>query len=103
MEYTKLDPNDPDPDQIPDAIIRLSHQNQMLRGPLEMFLSGVITYRECLENIILMITKEYNAQGKILVEVLQEKPSYALAITGATGRLVKALPRRPLETICPQK
>lgn len=97
QQYKKKNDNDPKPNDINPEIIRLARQNAFLRGPLELFLTGEVTWQEALETMLLLMMKEYKAQGDLLVSVIQEKPNYALMITDCPSKLIKALPARPMQ------
>jgi hypothetical protein len=96
MQYKKKLHTDPDVDQLNPQLVKLAKNNAFLRGPFELFLTGELTWREALETMLLLITKEYNAQGNILVSLIEEKPQYGLMITDAPSKVIKALPQRPL-------
>lgn len=91
---------DPDWDQLNPEIIKLAHNNGFINQPIQLFLHGELTWLECLETIVLLVTKEYRAQNRLLIDTLSEMPHATLLLNGANGELVKALPPRPLTKKC---
>lgn len=94
-EQIKKNPNDPDVDQINKEIVTLARSHAFLRGPFIMFLEGQLTWLEALESMVLLMTKEYREQNKILIATLQDiGPQLTLMLDGHS--LIKAIPKTPL-------
>lgn len=97
MPQKKKLETDPDWDQLNPEIIRLAHGNGFINQPIQLYLHGDLTWLECLETIVLLVTKEYRAQNRLLIDTLSERPNATLLLNGANGELVKCLPPRPLQ------
>lgn len=95
MEQIKKNPNDPDYDQLNTEIVQLARSNGNIRQPMELYLDGKLTWQEALETMVLLITKEFKAQQRILVVSLQEHPDLAMLAVGHNSGLMKALPPKP--------
>jgi hypothetical protein len=80
MEQIKKNPNDPDVDQINPDIVQFARWHAFLKMPMELYLSGKLTWIECLELAIMLIVKEYRAQNRCLIETLKEKPDVYMAL-----------------------
>lgn len=68
----KKDPNDPDAAQLNRDIIRLSYKYGFIRQFISLYLHGEVTWKETLEHIIVAMMREYEDQGKLLDEIIQE-------------------------------
>ena len=96
MNQIKKNPNDPDAQDLNPEIIKLGHRLGFVNQPIQLYLHGELTWMETLESIILLLAKEYKAQNTLLVQALSEKPSMAIMLSGASGSLIKGMPKRPL-------
>lgn len=95
MEQIKKRLEDPDFSQLNPEIIKLARSYGFIKQPIELFLDGKLTWVECLETIVLLLTKEYRAQSNLLVATLQEAGPAATMLLSGTG-LIKAMPKKPL-------
>ena len=80
LEQVKLDPNDPWADEISPRLIQFARESGFLRGTLELYLRGQITWRNALETMIILVMQEFCQQQKITLEVIQ---SNRLSLTTA--------------------
>jgi hypothetical protein len=72
MIQQKKNPNDPDASDLNPEIVRIANRNGFLRGFISMYLHGQLTWQETLENMVVTMMKEYDAQGQIMVDALQD-------------------------------
>lgn len=97
MQQIKKRPEDPNFEDLNPEILKLARGHGFIKQPIELFLTGKLTWVECLETIVLLLTKEYRAQSNLLVATLQEHgPAVTMLLAGTSGPLIKALPRHPL-------
>lgn len=79
-QQIKLDPNDPWADEISHRLIEFATGSGFLRGTLNLYLSGQITWRNALETMIILVMQEFRAQQQLTTEVIQEN---RLSLTNA--------------------
>lgn len=77
-KFKKLDPTDPDPQDIPAELIEWAKTIGFLRGPLELYLQGDLTYRKALEVALLAMTREYrNVMSRIMKKKAKQREDHA--------------------------
>lgn len=77
-QFDKLDPTDPDPDQIPPEIIEWAKTIAFLKGPITLYLHGDLTYRKALEVALLAVTREYrNLMSRIIKKQVKQRMDHS--------------------------
>lgn len=95
MNQVKKDDRDPDFDKINPDIVKIAQTNGFVRQPLELYLTGKLSWMEALEAMVTTVYGQFKDQQNLLTEVLSSRPATALLLSVDTGPLLKALPRHP--------
>jgi hypothetical protein len=77
-KFTKKLSSDPEPEEIPKEIIQWAKEISFLKGPLELYFHGVLTYQEAMEIALLAMTREYrNVMSRIIKKKVKQREDHA--------------------------
>jgi hypothetical protein len=97
MDQIKKDPNDPDFDQLNPKILKMAKNNGFVRQPIELYLTGNLTWKEALETIAIFLYDQFKETQKLCTDILSERPTTAILLASGSGGLIKALPKHPFD------
>ena len=78
QQQKKKDQNDPDIYTINPELIDFAREIGFLRGPFNLYLHGTITYREALETMVLIMTREYRqVMSRIVKKPIKQRVDHS--------------------------
>ena len=80
-KHKKKIPTDPNPEEINPELIQFAREIGFLRGPFNLYLEGMITYREALELMLIVMTKEYrHIMSRIIKKKIKQREDHSALV-----------------------
>jgi hypothetical protein len=100
-KFKKKLSSDPEPEEIPKELIQWAKEISFLKGPMELYFHGVLTYREAMEISLLAMTREYrNLMSRIIKKKVKQREDHSdlLPMLPQSSNPLALPPRREKET-----